>query len=87
MVSRGGAIPDVVLPAIPAVVLAVLFVVLVAPVAAVVALRVLRFEDDRCRREGVGWLAPSIPLCDVVSVPSGTPVEVEDVVETTEAVC
>lgn len=54
MGSRGGAIPDVVLPAMPAVVPTVLLVAAVIPVAAVVALRVLRFEDDRCRREGVG---------------------------------
>ena len=61
--SRDGAMPDTVLPATPAVVPTVLPLVPVIPVAvvaAVVALRALRLEDDRCRREGVGWLAPDI---------------------------
>ena len=63
MASRDGAMPDTVLPATPAVVPTVLPLILVIPVAvvaAVFALRALRFEDDRCRREGVGWLAPDI---------------------------
>ena len=49
--------PNIVLPAVPAVVPTVLPLALVIPVAvvaAVFALRVLRFEDDRCRREVVG---------------------------------
>lgn len=55
--SRAGATPDNVLPATPAVVPTVLPLVPVIPVAvvaAVFALRVLRLEDDRCRREGLG---------------------------------
>lgn len=63
MGSRAGVIPDIVLPATPAVVPSVVPlapVIPVAVVAAVVPLRVLKFEDDRCRREGVGWLAPDI---------------------------
>ncbi len=54
MVSRAGAMPETVLPAIPAADPTVLPLIPLAPVAAVVALRVLKLEDDRCRREGVG---------------------------------
>lgn len=53
--------PETVLPATPAVVLMVFPLTPVKPlvvVAAVLALRVLKLEEDRCRREGVGWLAP-----------------------------
>ena len=49
--SLAGAMPDTVLPATPPVVLAVLPL---AVVAGVVMLRVLRLEDERCRRDGVG---------------------------------
>ena len=55
--------PDTVLPATPAVVPIVLPLVPVTPVAvvaAVVALRELKLEEDRWRRDGVGWLAPDI---------------------------
>lgn len=62
--SRAPAMPDIVLPATPAVVPTVLPplvpVIPVAVVAAVFALRELRLEDDRCRREEVGRLAPEI---------------------------
>lgn len=57
MVSRGGATPEIVLPATPAVVPTVLPLVPVIPVpvvAAVFILRALKLEDDRCRRDGVG---------------------------------
>ena len=63
VVSRAGVMPDTVLPATPAVVPTVFplkVVIPVAVVAAVFALRALRFEEDRCRREGVGWPAPEI---------------------------
>ena len=63
MVSRGGATPDMVLPATPAVVPTVLPLVPVRPVAVVAAvftLRELKLDDDRCRRDGVGWLGPDI---------------------------
>ena len=57
MVSRGGATPEVVLPATPAVVPTVLPlapVIPVAVVAAVFTLRALKLDDDRCRRDGLG---------------------------------
>lgn len=70
------------------------------PVAVdVLVLRVLRLEEERCRlREGVGWLdeGPKRPLVDRVFaaevlagsvLPSVTLVDVEDVLETAEAVC
>lgn len=63
MASLAGAMPDTVLPATPAVVPTVLPLIPVRPVAAVAAvfeLRALRLDDDLCRREGVGWLAPNI---------------------------
>lgn len=51
MCSLAGVIPETVLPATPPVVLTVLPLTVVA---GVVMLRVLRLEDERCRREGVG---------------------------------
>lgn len=57
MVSRGGAIPDIVLPDTPPVVPTVLPLRPVWPVAVVAAvfmLRALKLEEDRCRRDGVG---------------------------------
>ena len=68
------------------------------PVAVdVLVLRVLRLEEERCRlRDGVGWLddGPKRPLVDRVfaefagsALPSVTLVDVEDVLETAEAVC
>ena len=57
MVSRGGAMPDIVLPDTPAVVPTVLPLRPVWPVAVVAAvfmLRALKLEEDRCRRDGVG---------------------------------
>lgn len=61
MMSLAGVIPEIVLPATPAVVPTVLPLMpvrLLRLVATVVALRVLKLEDERCRLEGVGWLAP-----------------------------
>lgn len=57
------------------------------PLAAVVALRVLKLEEDRCRLEGVGWLAPERRWFALWSFKSGKPVEVEDVVDATDADC
>jgi len=51
VLSRAGAMPETVLPATPAVVPTVVPLVVVA---AVVTLRVLRLEEERCRRDGVG---------------------------------
>ena len=82
--------PDVVLTANPPVVPTVLPLMPLPPVAIaadVWALLVLRLDDERCRRDGVGWLAPSVVLCALKSGASVTPAEVEDVVEATEAVC
>lgn len=90
MVSRGGAIPDIVLPDTPPVVPTVLPLRPVWPVAVVAAvfmLRALKLEEDRCRRDGVGWLVPDIIWFAFWSVISGRPVDAEDVVEATEADC
>ena len=69
------------------------------PVAVdVLVLRVLRLEEERCRlREGVGWLdeGPRRPVVDRVfaellagsALPSVMLVDVEEVLETAEAVC
>lgn len=59
--SLAGATPEMVLPATPPVVPTVLPLKPVYPlvvVAAVLMLRMLRLEEDRCRREGVGWVGP-----------------------------
>ena len=88
--SRAGVIPETVLPAIPAVVPRVLPlrpVALLVFVAAVVALRELRFEEERCRREGVGWLGPESRWLELWSEASGRPVDVEEALDTTEADC
>ena len=80
--SRDGATPKTD-PAIPPV------VPTVAPlrlVAGVLMLRVERFEDERCRREGVGCEGPEIRWLVPVSG-SAMPVDVEEVVDATEAVC
>ena len=53
--------PERVLPVTPAIVPPIVPVAPVCPVvveAAVVVLRVLKLEDDRWRREGVGLFAP-----------------------------
>lgn len=53
--------PDIMLPATPPVVPTVLPLIPVRPlvvVALVLALLVLKLDDDRCRLEGIGWLAP-----------------------------
>ena len=50
--------PEIVLPATPPVVPAVLPLMPVSPVARVLTLRVLKLEEDRWRREGMGWLSP-----------------------------
>ena len=76
--------PDTVLPATPPVVLAVLPLTVVA---GVVMLRVLRLDDERCRREGVGRLAPEMRWFAWWSVESARPVEVDDAFDTTEADC
>ena len=79
--------PEVELPAIPAV------VPIVLPLALPVVELALGFafldmlEDERCRLEGVGWLAPDMMLLAVWSPASATPAEVEEVFEATEAVC
>ena len=62
MISLAGATPDAMLPATPAVVPTVLPLFPVSAlvvVAAVLTLRVLKLDDERCRREGVTRLAPS----------------------------
>lgn len=84
VVSRAGAMPETVLPATPAVVPTV---PALAVVAAVVMLRVLREEEERWRREGVGWLAPEMRWLAWWSVESARPVEVDDELDTTEADC
>lgn len=61
--SLAGAMPETVLPATPPVVPTVLPLRPVYPlvvVAAVLMLRVLKLDEERCRREGVGWLGPDI---------------------------
>ena len=50
--------PEIVLPATPPVVPTVLPLIPVCPVVEVLTLRVLKLEEDRWRREGVGWLGP-----------------------------
>lgn len=55
------------------------------PVALV--LLVLRLEDERCLLDGVGWLAPKPMLLGLLSEKSATPVDVEEVVDATEADC
>lgn len=82
--SLAGAMPDTVLPATPPVVLTVLPL---AVVAGVVLLRVLTLEDERCRREGVGWLAPEMRWFAWWSLESARPVDVDDALETTDADC
>ena len=76
-----------VLPATPPVVPAVLPLMPVSPVAEVLILRVLKLEEDRWRREGVGWLGPESRWFAFWSVESGRPLDVEEVVDTTEADC
>lgn len=56
-------------------------------VPAVLALLVLRLDDERWRREGVGWLGPDMRWFALWSLESGRPVDVEDAVEATDAVC
>lgn len=88
--SLAGAIPETVLPATPPVVPTVLPLSPVYPlavVAAVLMLLVLRLDEERCRREGVGWLGPDIRWFALWSVESAKPVDVDEVVEATEAVC
>lgn len=82
--------PETVLPATPPVVPTVLPLRPVNPlvvVAAVLTLRVLRLEEDRCLRDGVGWLGPEMRWLALWSAESANPVDVEDVVDATEAVC
>ena len=79
--------PEKVLPAIPPVVPIVLALMPVSPLLAVLALRVLRLEDDRCRRDGVGWPTPDSRWFALWSFMSARPVEVDDVVDATEADC
>lgn len=79
-----------VLPATPPVIPTVLPLGPLTPaaaVAAVFALRVLRLEDDRCRREGVGWLGPDIRWLEFWSVASSSPVEADEAFDATEADC
>lgn len=72
--------PEVELPAMPAVVPMVLPLVLPVLELALGFAVLETLEDDRCRLEGVTWLAPVSPL-------SAIPVEVEEEFEATEAVC
>lgn len=78
--------PEVVLPATPAVVPTVLPLVPVTPVAAVLALRMLRLEEERWRLDGARSLDPDMPALVFASTASAKPVEVEEVVEATDAV-
>jgi hypothetical protein len=55
------------------------------PVALV--LLVLRLDDERCLLEGVGWLAPKPIWLGLLSEMSAKPVDIEEVVEATEADC
>lgn len=82
--SLAGAMPETVLPATPPVVLTVLPL---AVLAGVVMLRVLTLEDERWRRDGVGWLAPEMRWFAWWSVESARPVDVDDALDTTEADC
>lgn len=79
--------PEVELPAIPAVVPIVLPLVLPVFELAFGFVFLDMLEDDRWLLEGVGWLAPDPILLPAWSIASANPVEVEEVFETTEAVC
>lgn len=53
--------------------------VLVAPSVALLILRVLKLDEDRCLREGMGWLAPKSVWFALMSVRSAIPVDVDEV--------
>ena len=85
--SLAGAIPVPVLPDIPVFVLTLLLLSPLPEVPVRLILRVLRLEDERCRREGVGWLVPESMWFAFWSVASAIPADIDEFVDTTEADC
>ena len=57
--------PEMELPAMPAVVPTVLPPVLPAAELVLGCVFLERLEDERCRLEGIGWLAPDVMLLAV----------------------
>jgi hypothetical protein len=51
------------------------------------ALLELRLDEERCRRDGVGWLAPKSGWFAWGSDRSAWPAEVDEVLDTTDADC